>query len=240
VSALATKLGPRTRLAVLDHVTSFSALVLPMAALVETCHSANVPVLVDGAHAPGMLELDLNALGADYYVGNCHKWLWAPKGCAFLHVRKDRQSQISPTVISLRESEGYPWNFDWTGTKDPSAYLALGAALEFHAWLGGHAVARYNRDLVLSASAQIADSLGWELVAPPEMTGSIRAMRIPNTQDATPEDAMALHDFLADRHHIEAHVHAHEGLWLRLSAQVYNEMGDYAALLAGLERCPLV
>jgi len=182
-----------------------------------------------------MIALDLDSLGADYYVGNCHKWLWAPKGCAFLHVARELQSGIHPTVISLREAEGFPFSFDWTGTKDPTAYLALGAALEFHSWLGGNAVAQYNHELVVEASERLAAKLGWELVCPVSMTGSIRAMRLPGTEDATQVEAMALHDYLADQHHIEALVHAHEGLWVRLSAQVYNEKGDYAAFLAAME-----
>jgi len=236
IDLVAASITERTRIAVLDHVTSFSALVMPIAALVELCHSRGVEVLVDGAHAPGMLDLDLEEVGAEYYVGNCHKWLWAPKGCAFLHVREDKQVDVHPAVISLREAEGYPFRFDWSGTKDPTAWLALGAALEFHAWLGGVAVRRHNHALVVEASEQIASVLGWELASPVEMTGCIRSMRIPGSDHADAEHALALHDYLADTHHIEALVHAHKGLWIRLSAQVYNEIGDYAVLLAGLQR----
>ena len=236
VDLVAAAITDRTRIAVLDHVTSFSALVTPIADLVALCQSRGVEVLVDGAHAPGMLDLDLDALGAEYYVGNCHKWLWAPKGCAFLHVRSDKQDTIHPAVISLREAEGYPFQFDWSGTKDPTAWLALGAALEFRAWLGGLAVQRHNHALVVEASEQIASVLGWELASPVEMTGCIRAMRITGSEHADAEQALALHHYLADTHHIEVLVHAHKGLWVRLSAQVYNEIGDYAVLLAGLQR----
>jgi isopenicillin-N epimerase len=235
LDAVKAKLNSKTKIAVLDHVTSFSAVVTPMAELVALCHAQGVPVLVDGAHAPGMLPLDLEALGADYYVGNCHKWLWAPKGCAFLYARRELQSGLRPPVISLREGEGFPFNFDWTGTKDPSAYLALGAALEFHDWLGGNAVARYNHELVVEASERLAAQLGWELAAPISMTGSIRAMRIPGTEGASREDAAALLNYLADTHNIAVLVHAHQGLWLRISAQIYNERGDYARLFSALE-----
>jgi isopenicillin-N epimerase len=234
IEAVKAKLTDKTKIAVLDHVTSFSAVVTPIADLVALCHAQGVPVLVDGAHAPGMIALDLEDLGADYYVGNCHKWLWAPKGCAFLHVRRDMQSGVRPPVISLRESEGFPFNFDWTGTKDASAYLSLGAALEFHSWLGGNAVAQYNHELVVDASSRLADRLGWELAAPVSMTGSIRAMRIPDTGNATREDAAALHNYLADTHQIEVLVHAHHDLWMRISAQVYNEREDYQRLLEAL------
>ena len=235
VEAVAASLSPRTRIAVLDHVTSFSAAVLPVSSMIKRCHANGTPVLIDGAHAPGMIPLNLKELNADYYVGNCHKWLWAPKGCAFLYASPEVQGNLHPTAVSLREAEGFPFSFDWTGTKDPSAFLALGAALEFHNWLGGAAVADYNHTLVVSASEQLGESLGWECPVPAHMTGSIRALRIPGTDDATREDAIALHDYLADTHHIEVLVHAHDGLWVRLSAQVYNVLGDYAALLAALE-----
>jgi isopenicillin-N epimerase len=235
IEAVAAKLTHKTKIAILDHVTSFSAVVTPISELVALCHARGVPVLVDGAHAPGMIELDLEALGADYYVGNCHKWLWAPKGCAFLYAKRDVQSGLRPPVISLREAEGFPFNFDWTGTKDASAYLSLGAALEFRSWLGGNAAAQYNHELVVEASSRLADQLGWELAAPVSMTGSIRAMRIPDTENATREDAAALHNYLADTHQIEVLVHAHHGLWMRISAQVYNERGDYQRLMEGLK-----
>ena len=235
IESVEAKLSSRTRIAVLDHVTSFSGAVLPVAELVTVCRANGTPVLVDGAHAPGMLDLNLDAIGADYYVGNCHKWLWAPKGCAFLHVAEARQDGLNPTVISLRQLESYPHSFDWTGTKDPSAYLALRAGLDFHAWLGPDAVRSYNHDLVVAGTESIASALGWELPVSAEMTGSIRALRIPGKEDATREDANALHDYLADVHHIEALVQPFEGLWLRASAQVYNDRGDFAALLAALQ-----
>jgi len=100
VANLQAVLTPGTRLAVLDHITSGSALVMPLQRMVEACHAAGVPVLVDGAHGPGQVTLDLRALNADWYAGNCHKWLNAPKGCAFLHARPDRQEYLHPVTIS--------------------------------------------------------------------------------------------------------------------------------------------
>jgi isopenicillin-N epimerase len=234
VDAVVEKITPKTKIAVLDHITSFSALVTPMTELVKACHARGVPVLVDGAHAPGMLDLDLESIGADYYVGNCHKWLWAPKGCAFLYVAPKNQSDMHPTVISNMEAEGFPFNFDWTGTKDPSAWLSLGAAMAFHRSLGDREVAKYNHNLVIEGSNMLAEELSVELVAPPSMTGSIRAVRLPNTETAGGEDAAALHGYLAKEHNIEVLVHAHDGVWLRVSAQVYNELDDYERLIAAL------
>jgi len=234
VEAVVSKITAKTRIAVIDHVTSFSGLVTPIAEIVSACHSRGVPVLVDGAHAPGMLDLNLNEVGADYYVGNCHKWLWAPKGAAFLYVSPANQDSIHPTAISNLEGEGYPVNFDWTGTKDPSAWLSIGAGLEFHRSLGGTEVASYNHSLVVEGSEMVADALGFELAVPCSMTGSIRAMRLPGTENSGPEGAAALHDYLAMEHNIEVLVHAYDGIWLRVSAQVYNELGDYERLIDAL------
>lgn len=122
LSELEGALTARTKLALLDHITSSSALLLPIQAMIATCHAHGVRVLVDGAHAPGQVPLDLTALDADWYVGNCHKWLFAPKGCGFLWARADRQAGIHPAVISHGYGQGFTAEFDWTGTRDPSAW----------------------------------------------------------------------------------------------------------------------
>ena len=124
VTNIAAALTPRTKLAVVDHITSGSALVLPLQRIVAACHAADVPVLVDGAHGPAQVPLDMRALGADWYAGNCHKWLCAPKGSAFLYARPDRQDDLHPVTISHGLGKGFLEEFDWTGTRDPSAWLA--------------------------------------------------------------------------------------------------------------------
>ena len=123
----------RTRLAVIDHITSPSGLVLPIEGIIRLCHAADVPVLVDGTHGPGQVPLNLTTLDADWYVGNCHKWLSAPKGCRFIHARRDRQAELHPVTISHGYGEGFTTEFDWTGTVDPTAFLAPPAALDFFA-----------------------------------------------------------------------------------------------------------
>jgi isopenicillin-N epimerase len=235
VAAVTSQITARTRIAVLDHITSFSGIVMPMEKIVAACHAKGVPVLVDGAHAPGMLDLDIERVGADYYVGNCHKWLWAPKGCAFLHVQPRHQADTHPPSISNYEAQGYPTNFDWTGTKDPSAWLSTSAGLAFHRKLGGRAVAEYNHTLVVWALQMLSEALGWMLVAPMEMIGSIGTLRIPKSEGSTAEDAAALHDYLVDAHNIEVLVHAHDALYLRISAQVYNVRSDYEKLLTAIK-----
>ncbi|HYZ33929.1 MAG TPA: aminotransferase class V-fold PLP-dependent enzyme, partial [Crenalkalicoccus sp.] len=179
LAALSAAIGPRTRIAVLDHITSPSALVLPISAMVALCRARGVPVLVDGAHAPGQVPVELAALGAHWYAGNCHKWLFAPKGCAFLWAAPGRREGLHPTVISHGLGQGYLAEFDWTGTRDPSAWLAIEAALAAHARLGGAALMARNWAMALQAGAMLAARFGTELAARPEMAGAMAAVRLP-------------------------------------------------------------
>lgn len=235
VARLDQALGPRTRLAVLDHIFSSSALVLPIADMVARCRARGVPVLVDGAHGPGQVPLDLAALGADYYVGNCHKWLMAPKGSAFLHVRRDRQAGLHPVTISHGFGQGFVAEFDWTGTADPSAFLALPAALDFFARLGGTALMARNAALAAAGADATAARLGTEVGAAREMKGAMGLVRLPVAQSpaegaAGQEQARALRRALLAAG-TDAPVNAIAGaFWLRLSAHAYNEEADYRRL----------
>src|SRR5262249_36119109 len=126
-------------------------------------------VLIDGAHAPGMLDLNLTAIDADWYVGNCHKWLCAPKGAAFLWAAPDRREALHPTVISHGLGRGLAAEFDWVGTRAPTAWLAVPDAIAFHQRLGGPALRDRNRSLATAAGAALAAALGTELTGPPSM-----------------------------------------------------------------------
>ncbi|MBV9812015.1 MAG: aminotransferase class V-fold PLP-dependent enzyme, partial [Acetobacteraceae bacterium] len=230
VERLADALAPATRIAVLDHITSASALALPVAAMIRTCHAAGVPVLVDGAHAPGQVPLDLGALGADWYVGNCHKWLMAPKGSAFLWAAPHVQRDLHPVTISHGFGRGFLAEFDWTGTRDPSAALAVPDALEFLETLGGAALRERNRALAREGTSLIARRLNTDVGAPPELAGSMGVVRLPIAGPATPERALQLRERLLDAR-TDAPVSAvGDGLWMRISAQAYNELDDYERL----------
>ena len=235
VASVAAALSPRTRLAVFDHVTSETATVLPIAALAALCRSRGVPLLVDGAHAPGMLDLDIAAVGADWYVGNAHKWLFAPKGCGFLWAARLRQPGLHPPVVSHGLDQGFTAEFDWVGTRDPSAWLTVRDAIAFLKSLGPNglgaaAVRAHNNDLAAEAATLLSAAWGSEAGAPAAMRGAMATVRLP-LSGTTPEDAARLHDRLIDEHGIEVPVLALGGsLWVRISAQVYNEIEDYARL----------
>lgn len=230
LAGLAAAITQRTRIAVLDHITSASALVLPVARMIALCHEAGVPVLVDGAHGPGQVALDLSALNADWYTGNCHKWLMAPKGCAFLHARADRQAALHPGTISHGYAQGFAAEFDWTGTADPSPYLALPATLDFYRRLGGAGLRARNAALAANASALLARQLGTEVGIAPDMAGAMGLVRLPARGPRTQADALTLRERLYAAG-TDVPVVALEGaLWIRVSAQAYNELDDYRRL----------
>ena len=236
IAAVEAGITPRTRLAVIDHVGPETALVLPIARLIELFKQRGVPVLVDGAHAPGMVPLALNDLGADWYLGNGHKWLCAPKGCAFLCARPDRQAEIHPTVISHGLGQGFTAEFDWQGTRDFSPWLAVTDALAFRRRLGG-GVAKYCKSLVREAAEHLAAAWKTEIGTPERMGGFMATLRLPAGVEPTPEAAKALRQCLLANHRLETKIFPLAGaLWLRLSAFVYNEFEDYSPLAELLAR----
>jgi isopenicillin-N epimerase len=241
---------PRTRLALLDHVTSQTGLVLPIEELVQRLAERGVDTLVDGAHAPGMLDLDIEAVGAAYYTGNCHKWLCAPKGAGFLHVRRDRQKELRPVVIShganspRQDRSRFLEEFDWVGTDDPSAILCVPDAIRFMRELlpGGWPELRArNRELTLEGRRLICDALGIPLPCPDEMIGSLAAMPLPEGSPEPPTSALyadPLQTELLERWRIEVPVipwPAAPRRLIRISAQIYNRVEQYEALGQALQ-----
>ena len=185
VDRILAAVTPRTRLAVIDHVTSATAMVLPAARLVAALHERGVKVLVDGAHAPGMLDLDLAAIGADFYAGNLHKWVCAPKGAGFLWVRREHQAAIRPLVIShsanlpLAGQTRFRAEFDWQGTADPSAWLAVPEALAFGDSLlpgGWKELRERNRALALAGRDLLCQVARQEPPLPDDMIGSMASV----------------------------------------------------------------
>jgi isopenicillin-N epimerase len=199
VEAVLREVTPRTRLALVSHVTSPTAVVLPIGRLVSELDRVGVDTLVDGAHAPGMVPLDLDGLGAAWYAGNGHKWCCSPKGAAFLWARPDRQAGIRPLVTSHgandpRTDRPRLWReFDWSGTDDPTAALSWPAALDFVGSLlpgGWPAVMRRNHRLAVEAQRRLSGAIRTDSPVPATMLGSMTAMPLPV---APGDDARELH-----------------------------------------------
>jgi isopenicillin-N epimerase len=240
VASVMKCVSPRTRLALLDHVTSPTALILPIARLVNALRDRGVDTLVDGAHAPGMVPLSLSELDAAYYTGNAHKWLCAPKGAAFLHVRRELQAQLHPNVVSHGYSTGFHAEFDWPGTFDPSPWLCVAEALRFIGGLlpaGWPQVMTVNRDLTLKARVLMLESSGVDMPCPEAMIGSMASIPLPPAAVGAPAqrlDCQGLHAWFRERG-VETWLHPHPVPLLRVSAQLYNDVDQFkrlAALLA--------
>lgn len=234
IAAYAEALAGGARLAIVDHIFSPLAVETPLAPIVALCRAQGTSVLVDGAHAPGLLPLGLDALGAtgvDWYVGNCHKWLCAPKGCGFIVATPEGQRELHPAVISNYFGEGFEREFGWTGTGDPSARLAVTAALDFIAALGAERYRDALREQARDAAARIAAAWNVAPGAPAAMFAAMVTLPLPVAEPATPEAVVRWRLKLLREHRIEVPVIPIEGrLWVRISAQVYNEPADYDAL----------
>ena len=227
----------RTRLVLLDQITSPTALVFPIARLVRELEGRGVPVLVDAAHAPGHVPLSLDATGASYTTGNLHKWVCAPKGAAFLHVRRELQALIRPPVIShganskRTDRSRFQLEFDWVGTADPTAVLCVPTALDFMASLvpgGWPALMALNQAEVIAARAVLLEQLEQPLPCPPELLGSMASVVVPN---APPN----LGERLFKEFRIEVPVIPFGGqTLLRISMQRHVRRGDVPALAAAL------
>jgi len=248
LEAVLERVSPRTRFALVDHVTSPTGLVFPIERLVRALAAEGVDTLVDGAHAPGMLPLDVTAVGAAYYAGNCHKWVCAPKGAGFLHVRRDRQPEVRPIAIShganspRRDRSRFLVEFDWTGTVDPTAYLCVPEAIRFMGSLlpgGWPEVMARNRALALEARAILARALGVPPPSPDSMVGSLAAVPLPDgsAEPASPLQISELQDRLLERFGIEVPIvpwPAPPKRLVRVSAQLYNSVAQYERLAAAL------
>ena len=227
-------LSSRTRLLVIDHITSPTALVFPVDRIVAECNQRGVDVLIDGAHAPGMVPFDVPSVGAAYYTGNLHKWAAAPKGTGFLWVHPDKQPQIHPLVVSHHYGEGFVAEFGWQGTRDLAAWLAAPRGLAFMADLGWDRVMDHNHQLATWAHRMLCHKLGVQPISPLDgsLLGSMATLRLPGALAAmTDPQAQALQRRLYDEFRIEVPIMQWSGgCYIRPCSQVYNAAADYHRL----------
>ena len=233
LASLRAAITPRTRFATFDHVSSAGATVMPVRELAAICRDAGVPVAIDGAHAPGMLALDVPALGVDWYVGNLHKWAFAPRGTGVIWCAPQHQAQLHPVALSHYHGQGFTPQFDYSGTRDNSPWLAAAAGIDYLEALGPERMRAYNGALAREAGQMLAQAWQTGLCAAPEFLGSMAAVRLPQGAGGGRAQARQLAIRLTEEHGITcAVVVLHGELWLRVSAQIYNEPADYERLAA--------
>ncbi|MCO4744058.1 MAG: aminotransferase class V-fold PLP-dependent enzyme [Proteobacteria bacterium] len=227
VAAFAEGLPDGARLAIVDHIASDTGLLLPIAEIAAICRDRGVLLLVDGAHAPGSIHLDIEAIGADLYVGNLHKWMWTPRSSAILWVRPELQDQVRPAVISWGFGQSFTAEFDLAGTRDPSHHLTAPLAIAELKRIGFDAIVAYNHDLVWRGAQHLAERWGTTLITPESMVGTMVAVPLPDCGihvDNVHERRWAL----CREHDIEVHLGANaSGAWIRVGAQIYNGMSDF-------------
>ena len=248
IEAVLRSVNRRTRLAMIDHVTSDTAMVLPVEKIIRELESRGIDTLVDGAHAPGMLPLAIAKLRPAYYTGNLHKWVCAPKGAAFLWVHEDKQDHVQPAVISHgsnRPRAGYSRFqdcFDWCGTFDPTAWMCVGEAIRWMEKLlpgGWREVRALNNELARKARRLLCERLGVEAPCPERMLGAMATIPLPEKLQSVARagkiDAEQLH--LYDRFGIEVPFNRagdSERRYFRISAQLYNSIAEYEFLAEAL------
>lgn len=224
------------RLALIEHVSSPGAAVFPIERLVSVCRQRGAQVLVDGAHAVGSISFDMARIAPDYYASNAHKWLFAPKTCGWLWVDPRHQRNIQPPVISWGYRDTMKDRFDWPGTRDFTPWLCVTDAIEFWRSMGAERLQRRNYALAVEAQAMLCEAWGVQSAVAPEKLASMATIPLPVATPATRDNALKMHDAI-NEHGVEVPVIPFgDQLWVRVSAQVYNQPSDYEALAQAVKR----
>jgi isopenicillin-N epimerase len=238
IERIVSALTDRTRLVLVDHIVSESALVFPVIEIVRACQERRVPVLVDGAHVPGAIPLDVSRINADFYVANLHKWAMAPRSSAFMVVAPRFQVATHPAVISWGYEAGFTAEFDWVGTRDPTPWLTAPDGIRFLESLGYDDLRRHNHDLAWHAGRYLADMWRTPLDLEESMVGCMVSVMAPESCGSTKDAAQWLRDRLLFDHKIEVQVHARvDRVWIRLSLQAYNDDDDVERLGRAVQDC---
>jgi isopenicillin-N epimerase len=224
----------RTKLAVVDQITSPTAKLLPVARIASALRELDVPLFVDAAHAPGQLPVDVSSINADFWVGNLHKWAFAPRPTAVRVVRREHRARVQPLVVSWEQATGFPGAIEFGGTLDYTAWLAAPTGTHLIRTLGADRMRQHNNDLAAYGQRVLAEAIGIEPA--PGLSSPIGMRLVPLPDSVTdPAAIRALRDRIASDLHVEIATSAWSGRgYLRLSAQVYNRFEHYDRLAAGL------
>lgn len=233
-TAVAGALTDATRLVIADHIVSVTGAIWDAAAIVAACRARRVPIMIDAAHAPGQVPVSVRTLDADLWVGNLHKWVCAPKGAAALWVGPAWRERVTPVVTSHGAGAGLHREFDWTGTDDPTAVLAIPAALRFMADLGWERVIAYNHAVAVHARSRLAEALGTDPLVHPDAMGALASVPLGiDLPDKAAGDALQAIFYANERIEVPLMVWKGRGI-VRASAQVYNHPDEYDRLARAL------
>jgi isopenicillin-N epimerase len=235
-----SSLTPRTRLLVIDHITSPTAIVFPVAEIIAACAERNIDVLIDGAHAPGILDLNVARLAPAYYSGNLHKWAFAPKGCAFIWVRPDRQTDFHPTIISHNLGKGLPAEFVWQGTRDFAAWFTIPRAFQFMTDLGFEKILTHNHQMAVWANQMLCARWKTSALTPIDgsMLGSMATVPLPRPLDNLSDEQLGT---LGSRLHAQFDIEVPFFRWqdashVRPCCQIYNSPEDFFRLADTIQK----
>ena len=244
IDPIVSAINDKTVLAMIDTVSSPTGIRMPFEKLVGLIQERGVDVLVDAAHGPGIVPLNIRKLNAAYITGNCHKWICTPKGSAFLHIRDDRREGVKPLTIGhgyssdLPSAEKFRMEFDWTGTRDPSPWLCIPFAISHIGGLingGWEKIMNKNHEMAIFGRDLLCETLDISPPNPDSMVSSMSSVEFPWDEDVGPApiDGDPIHNTLFDEYRIQVPVISwpnHNRKYLRISAQIYNSKEDYEYL----------
>ncbi len=250
VEAFMKSVTPKTKFAMIDHVTSATGIIFPVKKITAALHEKGIEVLIDGAHAPGMLDLNIDDIGAEYYTGNCHKWICSPKGSALLHVREDKQKNFRSLIVSHTYDKNvgeklWSSHFFWPGTADFTAYACIGDSIDFMESVMGDwkNLRKHNHDLIVEGRKLLLNALGEEAPCPENMLGSLATVPLPIPFKAPESNFNYIHPFwqkLMSEYHIQTPVfgwsRTNPRWWLRIAGQAYNSIEQIKYLAEVLKK----
>lgn len=226
-------ISDNTKLLLIDHISSISGILFPVKELIDAFHKKDIPVLVDGAHAPGFLNLDLKELQPDWYIGNLHKWLFAPKGTAILYCSDAFVREIHPSVIANDYQKGFTNEFDWVGTRNVCAWLTIPECIEFH---NEYFKYEYCRNLALEVRELFINDLHLKPMSDSSVTGLMQSFYLPEKIGTTFQDLKDLRAYFLNEHNIEIFLNSFKDrVILRYSVQIYNTFDEYKSLIYALK-----